>query len=184
MRFRDSKKKRNNTDFVPSIIIGVVLLFLFYAFFIYEPEPIDSDTLDHIAENQSMNPNQKQYRYFSNRFLFQESGWIIAVFVLPFAIFLYQNRKALYRHNRTKSIDLPKRTEETTLSFEEQLIKNFPNLTAYDVDLALMIKGRKTSKEIAEALNISQQSANTARYRLRKKLKLNREDDLFVFLNH
>jgi len=39
-------------------------------------------------------------------------------------------------------------------------------------------------KEVASVLNLSPDSVKNARYRLRKKLNLNSQDDLFEFVNN
>ena len=47
--------------------------------------------------------------------------------------------------------------------------------------MAVLIRLNYTSKEIAEMQNISLRGVETARYRLRKKLQLAEEDNLYDF---
>lgn len=56
--------------------------------------------------------------------------------------------------------------------------ERYPELTPTDKRMIALIKMNLSTKEIATLLHISTSSANTARYRLRKKLKLSSEDSL------
>ncbi len=67
-------------------------------------------------------------------------------------------------------------------SFFNTLKEQFPSLTTYDVRLAALIKLNLNNLEIATVLNISSGSVKTARYRLKKKLKLSQSDDLDRFI--
>lgn len=67
-------------------------------------------------------------------------------------------------------------------SFYEKLTQKFPALTQGDLKLCALIKLSFSSKEMAKLLGISVESVHTTRYRLRKKLKLSREDNLTEFI--
>ncbi len=58
----------------------------------------------------------------------------------------------------------------------------FPSLNAHDLRLIAMLKLNLSTKEISALLGISPQSANTARYRLRKRLDLPPDASLEAFL--
>lgn len=58
----------------------------------------------------------------------------------------------------------------------------YPTLSAHDLRLMALLKLNLSTKEIANLLGISPQSANTARYRLRKRLNLEAEASLEAFL--
>lgn len=62
------------------------------------------------------------------------------------------------------------------------LSKKFPNLTSKDVKLCIYLKMNLSSKEIAPMMNISFRGVELHRYRLRKKLNLNQEENLSKFL--
>lgn len=62
--------------------------------------------------------------------------------------------------------------------FFKSLLSKFPALNPQDLRLLAYIKLNMSTKEIARILNISPSSANTARYRLRKKMNLAPEEDL------
>jgi tetratricopeptide (TPR) repeat protein len=67
--------------------------------------------------------------------------------------------------------------------FYKNLKTQFPELTANDLRLLSLIKINMSSKEISILLNINPKSVDMARYRLRKKMKLSQEINLFDFLN-
>ncbi|TAE24969.1 MAG: hypothetical protein EAZ91_19775 [Cytophagales bacterium] len=58
----------------------------------------------------------------------------------------------------------------------------YPSLSSHDLRVMALLKMNLSTKEIAGLLGISPQSANTARYRLRKRLQLDAEDSLEAFL--
>jgi DNA-binding CsgD family transcriptional regulator len=58
-----------------------------------------------------------------------------------------------------------------------------PDLSATDLKLAAYLRLSLTSKEIAQLLNISIRGVETSRYRLRKKLGLSNETNLFDYLS-
>jgi ligand-binding sensor domain-containing protein/DNA-binding CsgD family transcriptional regulator len=63
------------------------------------------------------------------------------------------------------------------------LLKNrYPNLTASELKLCAYLRMNLSSKEIAQLLNISVRGVEIGRYRLRKKLGLPKETNLFEFL--
>ena len=66
--------------------------------------------------------------------------------------------------------------------FVPELRRDYPSMTANDELVAMLIYMKYSSEEISLSLGISKQSVNTARYRLRKKLGLDKETDLDSFL--
>jgi len=68
-------------------------------------------------------------------------------------------------------------------NFYSVLDKRFPNLTKTERKLCALIKLGMSSKEIASISMIRSASVDTSRSRLRKKLGLKSDDDLFKFLN-
>ena len=68
--------------------------------------------------------------------------------------------------------------EEVNKGFYERLNVKYSGLSSNDLKLCALIKLNMNIKESASVLNISPESVKTARYRLRKKLKLNQENDL------
>lgn len=66
--------------------------------------------------------------------------------------------------------------------FMERLKGEFPELSSKDLQLAAYIRMGLQSKEIAPLLNVSDRSIDNNRYRLRKKLGLDPEDNLREFV--
>ncbi len=73
--------------------------------------------------------------------------------------------------------------EQINTGFFEKLREINPDLTSNDLRLIALIKLNMNIKEVASVLNLSPNSVKNARYRLRKKLKLDAQDDLFDFVN-
>lgn len=68
--------------------------------------------------------------------------------------------------------------------FQKLLIDKHPKLTHKDLRLCALLKMNLSNKEIAPILNITPRSVELQRYRLRKKLNLEREVDLVKYLIH
>lgn len=78
--------------------------------------------------------------------------------------------------------DFEVRFQEVHVGFYNKLSKDFPALTPNELRLCAFLKLNMTSKEIAEITFQSLISLKSARYRLRKKLGLDREENLIAFL--
>lgn len=68
-------------------------------------------------------------------------------------------------------------------SFYKKIKENYPNLKQTDLKLCALIKLNFQSKDMAKLLGIEVESVHTSRSRLRKKLNLNRNDNLEEFIN-
>jgi tetratricopeptide (TPR) repeat protein len=97
--------------------------------------------------------------------------------------------KSLERELDAK-INLDKQREDFDMNidlinedFYRKLMERFPQLTENDKKLCAMLRLNLSSKEIAAIQNISSKSVDMNRYRLRKKLELNNEDDIVKFLS-
>jgi hypothetical protein len=74
--------------------------------------------------------------------------------------------------------------EQVNKNFFPELIKINPKLNTYDLRHCAMVKLNLNIKESASVLNLSPHSIKSARYRLKKKLFLTAEDDLYDFLRN
>lgn len=74
------------------------------------------------------------------------------------------------------------RFQEVHVDFYNQLSKQYPELTPNELRLCAFLRLNMTSKEISDITLQSSDSIKTARYRLRKKLDISREDNLVTFL--
>lgn len=88
-----------------------------------------------------------------------------------------------------KELDHNEEWEQFAIHFDsvhtnylKKLTDNFPGLTISDLKLAAYLRLNLTSKEIAQLMNISIRGVETSRYRLRKKLGLTNDNNLFDFL--
>jgi DNA-binding CsgD family transcriptional regulator len=68
--------------------------------------------------------------------------------------------------------------EQVHRNFFAELKIKYPTLTQAETRLAALVRLSITTREMANMLGISVDSANKARYRLRKKLGLQPEQDL------
>ncbi|WP_066314007.1 hypothetical protein [Aquimarina aggregata] len=67
--------------------------------------------------------------------------------------------------------------------FYKNIKQDFPPLTQTDLKICALIKLNFSSKDMSSLLGISIESVHTSRYRLRKKLKLDRNDNLVEFVS-
>ncbi len=67
--------------------------------------------------------------------------------------------------------------------FTHRLSSKYSNLTSREVRIANLIKEGKSSKEIADLLNVTPSAINIYRYRIRKKLGMNNKDNLRTYLS-
>ncbi len=76
-----------------------------------------------------------------------------------------------------------KHFESVHTGFFTRLLEKHPTLTQNELKLCAYLRMNLSSKEIAQMLNISIESGNTKRYRLRKKLQLVNDENLVAFLS-
>ncbi|HCD53514.1 MAG TPA: hypothetical protein DEQ34_13785 [Balneolaceae bacterium] len=72
--------------------------------------------------------------------------------------------------------------DELNQQFYKVMMEQFPELTSHDLRLCAYIRTGMDSKEIADLMEIKPSSIYITRSRLRKKLGLQPEDDLYGFL--
>ena len=73
--------------------------------------------------------------------------------------------------------------EQACEGFFKNLEHKHPDLTNQERRLAALLRLNLSSKEISGILNISPKSVDQSRYRLRKKLDLDKDINLSTFLN-
>lgn len=78
--------------------------------------------------------------------------------------------------------DFNKHFESINKNFYNRIKQAFPDISPNELKICALIKMNLSIKEMASILNISPDSVKTARYRLRKKLNLNTEDNLTDFI--
>ena len=78
--------------------------------------------------------------------------------------------------------DLEKHIKNVHFDFLKKLKEKHPTITPRELDLSTYLLLNMSTKEIAEIMNISSGGVELARYRLRKKLGLNKKENLTGFL--
>jgi DNA-binding CsgD family transcriptional regulator len=79
-------------------------------------------------------------------------------------------------------LDFNQHFESINKNFYHRLKQAYSEISPNDLKICALIKLNKSIKEMAAVLNISPDSVKTARYRLRKKLNLQTEDNLTDFI--
>ena len=74
--------------------------------------------------------------------------------------------------------------EKVHHDFFEKIKKLDPTITKRELRLCAFVKMDMTNKEISPLLNISPRGIESARYRIRKKLKVKHEDNFVTFLEN
>lgn len=87
-----------------------------------------------------------------------------------------------YTGHDTSTQTIILKAEERNKSFMEKLLTLHPNLTKGEQNLALLIRGGMSSKEISILLGLESKTINMNRYRLRKALGISPETDLENYL--
>jgi DNA-binding CsgD family transcriptional regulator len=72
--------------------------------------------------------------------------------------------------------------EQSHNEFLSRLLSKFPNLTNQEKRLLVLLRIGLSTKEIAPVLNISTKSVEIGRHRLRKKINLNKDENLIQFV--
>lgn len=78
--------------------------------------------------------------------------------------------------------DLEKHIKNVHFDFLKRLKEKYPTISPRELDLSTYLLMNMSTKEIAEIMNISNGGVELARYRLRKKLGLNKKENLIGFL--
>lgn len=72
--------------------------------------------------------------------------------------------------------------ESMDADFRARLMEKFPALTQYEIKVCLLMRLNLSSKDIANILWSSLRTIETHRYQIRKKLSLNKDENLFAAL--
>ncbi|PWA06753.1 helix-turn-helix and ligand-binding sensor domain-containing protein [Flavobacterium laiguense] len=78
--------------------------------------------------------------------------------------------------------DLEKHLKNVHFDFLKKLKEKHPTISPREMDLSTYLLMNMSTKEIAEFMNISTGGVELARYRLRKKLELNKKENLISYL--
>jgi hypothetical protein len=75
-----------------------------------------------------------------------------------------------------------KHFEQAHNNFFKRLLETYPELTQSDLKLCAFLRMNLSSKEIAPLLNIEVRSVEVRRYRLRKRMHLNKDENLVEYI--
>lgn len=88
---------------------------------------------------------------------------------------------SIHLENNDKGFEI--QMDELHQEFINKMHKKFPELSVYDLRLCAYLKIGMNSKEISELLRVLPSSINVSRSRIRKKMGLSHDQDLFHVLN-
>lgn len=91
-------------------------------------------------------------------------------------------RSTIQVNSKKKWEEFEARFVQINNSFYESLNKKHNNLSRNELKLCALVKLNFSSKEMADILGVSPESINKARYRLRKKLNLTRDENLVSYI--
>jgi len=119
-----------------------------------------------------------------NRILYTLSEKIVELENNPnlLKIRLGEMRRLLKTYLETEDNTFEIQMDDLHQEFFKNMKKRFPNLSIYDLRLCAYLRIGLTSKEMADILQVLPSSINVSRSRLRKKLNLLPEEDLYEFL--
>ena len=166
----------------------VVLLSIGYAKWV--DNPIAPDILYRIKNDRPTDVNLLERNAMQVLFM-KERGWFFILFgALVLSMFSWigisnrrQKSKTFIGYKYSFSEKLANLVKGS-LNFQDRLRLKYDTLTTNDLLVAEMLLDGLTSKEISTELNISPASANTARYRLRKRMELSPQTDLLDVLRN
>ncbi|MBL7815199.1 MAG: hypothetical protein JNL70_09320 [Saprospiraceae bacterium] len=72
--------------------------------------------------------------------------------------------------------------DQVNQNFTSELLKKHPNLTQNDLRICALTRLNLSTKEIAALLNISAKGVQQSRYRVKKRMELTEDDDLYEYL--
>lgn len=89
------------------------------------------------------------------------------------------------KHNSSKKMweEFELRFKEVHTEFYQKLLESHPDLTPNEVKLSAFLRLNMTTKEISAITYQSVKSINVARFRLRKKLQMERDENLIAYLS-
>jgi DNA-binding CsgD family transcriptional regulator len=174
--------------FYQVLLVSGIVIFLSVIYATITNEPIADEILEQIRKNRATEVHQLEKNRMQIHFM-KERGWnfiVLASLLLSIVVWMVLSN---HRKKRTNFLgytyrikDRLAQSETKTLTFQERLREKFEMLTSNDLLIAEMLVDGLSTKQISTELNISPASANTARYRLRKKMNLSLETDLVTSL--
>ncbi len=169
-----------DTWFVFSILFisALALCILLYISVPYFMRKRQIDKIKNRQKKQNLKYNQLEKKHSELKILNQED--YIQKLKIDLSDYLYQ----IMQSDSIKPNLIPffSNFEKIHPNFSHSLQNLYPSISANELKLCALLRLNLSSKEIGQLLNITQESVNKARYRLRKKIGLNPKEDFFTFL--
>lgn len=177
------------------VLLAVACICLIIIYYYGSSKSIASaDVANLLARTHDSVVENAENRRYVNLILFLQASLGLVFIFVPIVVVVRKNQRAFQRLHQRKQLfrdRQPSRGIDVGLSEAvdsekkqlEHLLHVHPDLTPYDLKLCSLLQRNLSSKEIAETMNITPGSVNTARYRLRKKLALRKEADLVIYLS-
>lgn len=92
----------------------------------------------------------------------------------------------LEQQAKTETLDyvLDENMEKLHVEFEKKLIETYPELTKTEREICSLIRAKMSIKDVANIKGVSSASVQSARYRIRKKMKLQKGEELHKFIQN
>lgn len=196
----DARQKRNNAIYTVVIVGSVLGLVIFLLLFLLQKNKnkrvrLESENLQLEKENLYNDLAYKNKELTTNvMYLLKKNELIHSVgdkLKKAKMSFKVENRKlvedVIHDLETASKGDIWKefelRFQEVHSDFYKKLNELFPNLTPNELKLCAFLRLNMSSKDIAAITFLSVNSINIARHRLRKKLNIEQEENLIIFLS-
>ncbi|MCL7764014.1 tetratricopeptide repeat protein [Polaribacter sp. Z014] len=166
------------------VIIGVIALYLFY----YQRNRIKKlsliSSLDKEKNKAVLRIKSKELTAHALQMIEKEEALHdLLQIVKKSDLASFKSLEHKYAKGSDKSWEeFNKRFTEVNVNFYESLCKIHPDLSATELKHCALIKLNFNSHEMSKVLNISVQSVHTSRYRIRKKIGLNKSESLQTYI--
>lgn len=168
-------------------------------------ENIQNDAINISIDHMLTDKDEESYGFQKKIYFY--SGLIVILSIIVFILLYRHNRLLRQRKNEFKSealslkskindsfdelVNLAKKNDSTFLTRFQEIYPDFcpklleinPKLGASELGFCAMIKLNFTSKEIAEYTFIQHKSVQQKKHRLRKKLNVPSDQELFIFFD-
>ena len=175
---------------ISGVLLVLLLLSSFFTFSFYKKNKQYAKSI----ENQEIFiEKSKQERLKSNILNIENSNFLEALqgklkqlkkerIIGPDQIDALVSRVEERLKSRNDMEELAIHIDSLNTDFSQRLLKAFPNLTLSEVRHCCLIRIQLSTKEISRILHVDPRSIQTARYRIKKKLRLEENENLLVFL--
>jgi len=175
---------------ISGVLLVLLLLSSFFTFFFYKKNKQHAKSI----ENQEIFiEKSKQERLKNNILNIENSNFLETLqgklkqlknerLINPNQIDALVARIEERLKSRNDMEELAIHIDSLNTDFSQRLLKAFSNLTLSEIRHCCLMRIQLSTKEISRILHVDPRSIQTARYRIKKKLKLEENENLLVFL--